>query len=76
MRLRCLEPLRDEDDDVSADKDDDDDEDSSLSSTSLTLARFSGETSFSDSEAGGKNRSACTTQVKKRQSAAIKLNRI
>lgn len=56
MRLRCLEPPRDEDDDDNADKDDDDDEDSSSSGTSLTLARFSGETSLSDSEAGDTNK--------------------
>lgn len=56
MRLRCLEPLRDEDDDDNADKDDDDDEDSSSSGTSLTFARFSGETSLSDSEAGDTNK--------------------
>lgn len=54
MRLRCFEPLRDEDDDDDADKDDDNDEDSSLAGTTPTLARFSGETSLSDSEAGDK----------------------
>lgn len=44
-----MEPLRDEDDDD--DVDENDDEDSSPSGTSPTLARFSGETSLSDSEA-------------------------
>lgn len=54
LRLRCLAPLRgdDEDDDV-AEKEDDDDEESSHCGTSLTLARFSGEASLSDPEAGG-----------------------
>lgn len=56
MRLRCLEALRDEGDDDDAEKDDDDDEDSSPSGTSPTLARFSGETSLSDSEADSKER--------------------
>lgn len=54
LRLRCLEPLRDAGDDDDADKDDNDDEESSLSGTAPTLARFSGETSLSDSEAGDK----------------------
>lgn len=54
LRLRCLAPLRgdDEDDDV-AEKEEDDDEESSHCGTSLTLARFSGEASLSDPEAGG-----------------------
>lgn len=39
--------LRDEDEDA----DTDDDEDSSPSETSIILARFSGDASFSDSEA-------------------------
>lgn len=58
MRLRCLEPPRDEDDDDdnSEKDDDDDDEDSSHCGTSLTLARFSGETSLSDPEAGDTNK--------------------
>lgn len=55
LRLRCLEPLRDEDDDDIAEKDDNG-EDSSPSGTSLTLARFSGETSLSDSEVGDTNK--------------------
>lgn len=58
MRLRCFEPLRDadDDDDDDADKDDNDDEESSLSGTAPTLARFSGETSLSDSEAADKHK--------------------
>lgn len=47
LRLRCLEPPRDED----GDADKDDDEDSSLSGSSPTLTRLPGETSLSDSEA-------------------------
>ena len=62
MRLRCLELLRDEDDD-DADKDEDDDEDSSASGTSPTLARFSGETSLSDSEAGDTNTYMHTVEI-------------
>lgn len=50
LRLRCLEPLRDNGDDE-ADKDDDE-EHSSCSGTWPTLARFSGEVSMSDSEEG------------------------
>lgn len=50
MRLRCLEPLREENGEDDND-DDDDDEDSSPSGASATLARFSGEESLSDSEA-------------------------
>lgn len=49
LRLRCLEPLREENGED--DNDDDDDEHSSPSGTSATLARFSGEESLSDSEA-------------------------
>lgn len=56
LRLRCLEPPRDdaEDDDDAEqddDDDDDDDDDSSAPGISPTLARFSGELSLSDSEA-------------------------
>lgn len=55
LRLRCLDPLRGEDDeDDAAEKDDD--EESSHCGTSLTRARFSGEASLSDPEAGGTNK--------------------
>lgn len=77
LRLRCLEPLRDEDgddDDDDADKDDDDDEDSSLSGTTPTLARFSGETSLSDSEAGDKYRRVHTKTKREKLSTVAGLS--
>lgn len=50
-----MDPLRGEDDeDDAAEKDDD--EESSHCGTSLALARFSGEASLSDPEAGGTNK--------------------
>lgn len=48
LRLRCLQPPRDEEDDEAEDG-----EDSSASGASASLARFSGETSLSESEAAG-----------------------
>lgn len=50
--MRCLEPLRDEDEADDVDKNDNDDDEASVSfAASPTRARFLGETLLSDSEA-------------------------